>query len=174
MAEPRSPLARRAADLASLGAVEVPFLAQVNVRCGAEQAAALGLPMDADTVTGDRDRGALWLGPDEWLIVGAPGTEAAIVAEFDGALGGSHHSVVDVSSNRTVIELRGADRYRLLAGGCGLDLDPAGGWLPGRCAQTLYGRAQVILQEMDGRTRMFVRSSFAGYVVDRLLAPVGP
>lgn len=174
MAEARSPLAHRSSDLATLDAVEVPFLAQVNVRCGAERAAALGLPSDPDTVTGDLDRGALWLGPDEWLLVGAPGTEATIVAEFERALEGSHHSVVDVSAHRTVIELRGPDRYRLLAGGCGLDLDPAGGWLAGRCAQTLYGRAQVILQEMDGRTRMFVRSSFAGYVVDRLLAPVGP
>jgi sarcosine oxidase subunit gamma len=170
MAEARSPLAARSTDLASLDAVEVPFLAQVNVRCDPERAAGLGLPLEPNTVTGDLGRGALWLGPDEWLIVGAPGTEADIVAEFEAALEGSHHSVVEVTSNRTVIELRGGGRYDLLAGGCALDLDPVGGWLPGRCAQTLYGRAQVILQEMDGRTRIFVRSSFADYVVDRLLA----
>lgn len=168
MAEARSPLADRAADLTGIDAAEVPFLAQVNVRCDAAAAERLGLPSEPNTVTGDVARGALWLGPDEWLVVGPPGTEAAIVAEFEQALAGSHHGVVDVTSNRTVIELRGGDRYALLAGGCSLDLDPAGGWLPGRCAQTLYGHAQVILQEMDGATRMFVRSSFAGYVLDRL------
>jgi sarcosine oxidase subunit gamma len=170
MAEARSPLAGRSADLAALDAIEVAFLAQVNVRCVAEDAERLGLPLAPNTAAGDLERGALWLGPDEWLIVGAPGTEAVIAAEFERALAGTHHSVVDVSSNRTVIELRGVGRHELLAGGCPIDLDPAGGWLPGRCAQTLYGRAQVILQEMEEATRVFVRSSFAGYVVDRLRA----
>jgi sarcosine oxidase gamma subunit len=42
--------------------------------------------------------------------------------------------------------------------------------VPGVCAQTLFARAQVILQELDGATRQFVRPSFAYYVVDRLLA----
>jgi hypothetical protein len=28
----------------------------------------------------------------------------------------------------------------------------------------------VVLQELEGSTRLFVRPSFAGYVVDRLLA----
>jgi sarcosine oxidase gamma subunit len=42
--------------------------------------------------------------------------------------------------------------------------------VPGACAQTLFARAQVLLQEMDGATRVFVRPSFAHYVLDRLLA----
>ena len=50
------------------------------------------------------------------------------------------------------------------------DLDPRGGWLPGRCAQTLFARTQVILQEMDGATRVFARPSYADHLVDRLLA----
>ena len=38
------------------------------------------------------------------------------------------------------------------------------------CAQTLFGQAQVILQQRDERTtRVFVRPSFAGYV-EALLA----
>ncbi len=68
------------------------------------------------------------------------------------------------------MELRGEGRLALLATGCSLDLDPRGGWVPGVCAQTLFARAQVILQELEGATRVFVRPSFAGYVVDRLLA----
>ena len=90
--------------------------------------------------------------------------------EFERALDGVHHAVVDVSENRAVIELRGADRYELLASGCSLDLDPRGGWVPGVCAQTMFARAQVILQELPTATRVFVRPSFAHYVVDRLLA----
>lgn len=166
----RSPLAHRATDLVRIQAAEVAFLAQVDVRCGAEDAARIGLPLTPNTVAGDMMRGALWLGPDEWLLVGTVGTAASIVAVFESLLAQTHHSVVDLSAERTVIELRGDDRLDLLATGCGLDLDPRGGWEPGRCAQTLFAQAPVILQELPGATRVFVRPSFADYVVDRLLA----
>jgi sarcosine oxidase subunit gamma len=169
MAEIRSPLAHRADDLLRLEAVEVASLAQIDVRCGPAAAERLTFPMEPNTVTGDMHRGVLWLGPDEWLVVSLPGTAEASVAAIDANLEGSHHAVVDVSANRAVIELRGVARLDLLASGCSLDLDPAGGWVPGVCAQTLFARAQVILQELDGATRLFVRPSFADYVVDRLL-----
>jgi sarcosine oxidase subunit gamma len=171
--EMRSPLARRTDDLPLIDAVEVAFLAQVDVRCGAVDAARLGFPTEPNIVGGDLTRGALWLGPDEWLVVGLPGTAAATIDEFEAALSDSHHAVVDVSANRAVIELRGVDRLELLASGCSLDLDPLGGWVPGVCAQTLFARTQVILQEMEGATRLFVRPSFAHYVVDRLLVSAG-
>jgi sarcosine oxidase subunit gamma len=174
MVEQRSPLAHRADDLARLDAVEVPFLTQVDVRCAASDAERLRFPLVPNTVTGDMARGVLWLGPDEWLIVGLPGAEDAIIGEIEAALAGSHHAVVDVSANRAVMELRGQDRRELLASGCSLDLDPQGGWVPGVCAQTLFARAQVILQEMEGATRLFARPSFADYVVDRLVASRTP
>ena len=173
MAETRSSLARRADDLARIEAVEVGFLAQVDVRCDAADAARLGFPLEPNTVGGDLARGALWLGPDEWLVVGLPGTAATAMAQLETSLAGTHHAIVDVSANRAVIELRGVDRLELLASGCALDLDPLGGWVPGVCAQTLFARAQVILQEMEGSTRLFVRPSFAHYVVDRLLVSAG-
>jgi sarcosine oxidase subunit gamma len=52
---------------------------------------------------------------------------------------------------------------------CSLDLAPPA-WHAGRCAQTLVGRAQVILQEREATTGLLVRPSFADYVVDLLLA----
>ena len=170
MADPRSALGSRAEDLAVLEAVEVPFLTQIDVRCAPEDAERLGFPSLANTVAGDLTRGVLWLGPDEWLVVSLPGTARATVDELEQALDGVHHAIVDVSENRAVLELRGAHRYELLASGCSLDLDPRGGWVPGVCAQTMFARAQVILQELEGATRVFVRPSFAQYVVDRLLA----
>jgi sarcosine oxidase, subunit gamma len=170
MVDMRSPLAHRAADLASLEAVEIAFLTHIDVRCAQVDAARLDFPVTPNTVTGDMTRGVLWLGPDEWLVVGAPGDPAAMIGELEVSLAGTHHAVVDVSANRAVIELRGAARLELLASACSLDLDPAGGWVRGVCAQTLFARAQVILQELPGATRLFVRPSFADYVVDRLLA----
>jgi sarcosine oxidase subunit gamma len=165
-----SPLAARPEDLALIGAVEVPFLSQIDVRCPRNEAARLGFPVEPNTVAGDMTRGVLWLGPDEWLVVGLPGTAPETVQELDSELAGVHHSVVDVSENRAVLEMRGVDRYALLASGCPIDLDPRGGWVPGACAQTLFARAQVLLQELDGATRVFMRPSFARYVLDRLLA----
>jgi sarcosine oxidase subunit gamma len=166
--ERSTPLAARAEDLARLDAAEVPFLVQIDVRCSSEDAASLGFSTGPNTVAGDGDRAALWLGPDEWLVVGLPGTAPGTVAELETALEGRDHSVVDVSANRVVIELRSADRYELLATGCPIDLDPRGGWAPGRCAQTVFAHAQVLLQELQGATRLFVRPSFADYVVERL------
>jgi sarcosine oxidase subunit gamma len=166
----RSQLAHRAADLAALEAVEVPFLAQIDVRCDPASAERLGFPTTPNTVMGDETRGVLWLGPDDWLVVGLPGNEARLVEELGAALAGEHRSIVDTSANRAVIDLHGASRLDLLATGCGLDLDPLGGWCPGLCAQTLFAKAQVILQEREEATRMFVRPSFADYLVDRLLA----
>jgi sarcosine oxidase subunit gamma len=170
MVEVRSRLGHRTAALATLGAVEVPLLTQLSVRCGGSAASRLGFPLEPNTVTGDMTRGVLWLGPDEWLLVAAPGDPAAVITGLEALLAGEHHAVVDVSGNRAVIELRGPDRLALLASACSLDLDPAGGWVPGVCAQTLLARAQVILQELPDATRVFVRPSFADYVVDRLLA----
>jgi sarcosine oxidase subunit gamma len=80
--------------------------------------------------------------------------------------------VVDVSANRVAIELTGSDRFDLLAHVCPLDLDPRV-WATGRCAQTLLGRAQVVLQERSETTGILVRPSFADYVVDLLLAVRG-
>ena len=171
MVDVRSPLAHRAADLATLDAVEIALLTQIDVRCAEAEAARLGFPVTPNTVTGNMTRGVLWLGPDEWLVVAEPGDPGAVADELEAAL--QRHAS---RRGRRQREPRG-DRAPgprsapdCLASACSLDLDPAGGWIPGVCAQTLFARAQVILQELPGATRLFVRPSFADYVVERLLA----
>jgi sarcosine oxidase, subunit gamma len=173
-ARPRSPLADRAADLATIGAELVPFLAQVDLRVDPAHTgfAPYPLPLEPNTALDDGHRAALWLGPDEWMILGPPGAEAEIVAELDAGFEGVDRSVVDVSANRVAVELNGPGRFDLLAHVCPLDLDPRV-WTAGQCAQTLLGRAQVVLQERTETTRILVRPSFADYVVDLLLAVRG-
>ena len=169
----RSPLVERSGHLERLGARELVFLAQVDVRVDPSTAASLGFPAEPNTVAPSPDRDILWLGPDEWLVVGHTGTAKALVAELETTLGGVHHSVVDVSANRTVIELAGPSRHELLSSACPIDLHPRS-WGDGRCAQTVFGAAQILLQEREGTTRVFVRPSFVGYVVDLLLAASEP
>ena len=173
-ARARSPLADRATDLATIGGELVPFLAQVDLRVDPAYAglAPYPLPIEPNMAVDDGRRAALWLSPDEWLILGPPGATAAIVAELEAAFAHVDRSVVDVSANRVAFELTGPERFDLLAHVCPLDLDPRV-WAPGRCAQTLLGRAQVVLQERTETTGILVRPSFADYVVDLLLAVHG-
>jgi sarcosine oxidase subunit gamma len=126
-------------------------------------------PEDAVTVWKGRD--VLWLGPDDWLVVAEPEAAPTVARELEDALAGHHHSVLDVSANRIVFEL--VDGLEALSSGCGLDLHPSR-WMPGMCAQTLFGGAQVILHQRDERTtRIFVRPSFAHHVTE-LVAVTGP
>ena len=165
------PLAHRMDELAALGGAELRAPSQVSLRIDAALASRLPfpLPLEPNTFTTERSKDALWLGPDEWLLIAPAGTARDVVAELEAALAGEHHSVVDVSANRAAIELA-TDRARaLLETGCGLDLHPRT-WRRGRCAQTLFARAQVLLQHRGDTTRIFVRPSFADYLVDRLLA----
>ena len=186
----RSPLAHREAELAAapVGLRELPLLAQVGVRLhdapgapprragspagAAAVAAALGfeLPGLPNTTTGDGACDALWLGPDEWLVVGPAGEAEALEARLAAALPRELGSVVGLSANRTALELRGPHARDVLAAGCSLDLHPRA-FGPGRCAQTLLARAPVILHQTADEPvfRLFVRGSLAGYLADWLL-----
>jgi sarcosine oxidase subunit gamma len=142
------------------GVRELPFLAQISVRT---KAPGSDLPTEPNTVTGDASRAALWLGPDEWLVVGPPGSETALETDLRAA----GATVVDVSANRTTLEIRGRGVRELLEFGCQIDLDPRV-FGPGRCAQTLLARANVLIwfvaDDPEPVYRLLVRPSFAAYL----------
>ncbi|MFF4573957.1 sarcosine oxidase subunit gamma [Streptomyces sp. NPDC001410] len=186
-ARQRSPMADAAHRLAAVtrssrGAIrlaELPFLAQVNVRLDAKSPAAdavglalgLQLPLEPNTVVHTGDVTAVWLGPDEWLVVGRPGTERDLESRIRAAAGDEPVSVTDVSAQRTTLLVAGPRARDLLSHGCPLDLHPRA-FGPGRCAQTTLARAQVVLVARDETRAGFwvlVRSSFAGYLADWLL-----
>ncbi len=180
-AETAGPLAAEAPGalaLASAAGVELrelPFVAQVDVRADAPPTLPeLPLPETPNTVaTGSDGTRALWLSPDEWLLVGpddaamTPGDlEARARTAIDTA--GAGGSTVDVSAHRTQLQLRGPMARTVLAAGCSIDLHPRA-FLVGACAQTLLARVDVILELREEETyRIFVRSSFARYLVDWL------
>ncbi|MFI1169818.1 sarcosine oxidase subunit gamma [Streptomyces sp. NPDC020801] len=186
-APPRSPLAHARHHLAaatrasrgSLRLAELPLLAQVDVRLDPKGAAAdavglalgLQLPLEPNTVVRTGNLAALWLGPDEWLLVGQPGTERDLESRVRAAAGDEPVSVTDVSAQRTTVLVAGPRARDLLAHGCPLDLHPRA-FGPGRCAQTTLARTQIVLAARDEPRAGFwvlVRSSFAGYLVDWLL-----
>ena len=178
----QSPLAHRLDDLTAIGVrtgggviVEhIPMLAQVDIRVDAAlgRRAPYPLPTTPNTAWEEGSRAALWLGPDEWLVLGPPGAGANIVSELGAALEGSHRSIVDVSANRVALELSGPRAKEVLSKGCAIDLHPRA-WRPGMCAQTMLARAQVILHERSDSTGILVRPSFADYLVDWLFDASG-
>ncbi|MFF3934924.1 sarcosine oxidase subunit gamma [Streptomyces phaeofaciens] len=186
-APPRSPLSHAGARLAAAtrtsgGAIrlaELPFLAQLDVRLDAKGPAAdavglalgLQLPLAPNSVVHTGRSTALWLGPDEWLLLGRPGTQRDLENGIRTAAGDEPVSVTDVSAQRTTLLVSGPRARDLLSHGCSLDLHPRA-FGPGNCAQTTLGRTQIVLVARD-RPRagfwLLVRSSFAGYLVDWLL-----
>jgi sarcosine oxidase, subunit gamma len=154
---------------------------QVNLRIDPAAAGSLtgvlggALPLEPNTITATGNGQLVWLGPDEWLVLGRDrdaGLETALRAAGSAPL-----SVVDVSAARTVLSLSGPAARAVLAHGCGLDLD-AGHFPPGNCAQTRVALAQVVLIapheqlpdfERSPRFLILVRPSFAPYLATWLL-----
>lgn len=153
---------------------ERSFLGHLNLRGdpadrafveGAERALGLALPIEPNTVSGGDGKRALWLGPDEWLIVTPPDQQAAVADALTQALDGVFASITDVTGGQTVVTLSGARSRDVLAKGCSLDLHPRA-FGEGRCAQTLVAGANVTLRWAGPEPSfdIIVRSSFADYL----------
>jgi sarcosine oxidase, subunit gamma len=167
---------------ATAGAIvlgELAPLAQISLRGDPGDTAFLaavrrGLELDLPTTPNTTARAGgtaiLWMGPDEWLIVGGAPADAVIRSRLNEELGGLHASVIDVGSHRAVLSLAGRAPRTLLMKGCGLDLHPRT-FAPGRCAQTTFARTTLLLEQTGDEPawRLYVRRSFASYLVSWLL-----
>ncbi len=180
MAERTAPLValeRRIAAAACGGVVlrAVPFLVQVGIRldpadpAAARVAGALGVELPtANRVSEATGRRLLWLGPDEWLVVAADTDQQALVTTLNEAIG-ADGCVVDLSANRTGLELTGLLARDVLATCCSLDFHPRV-FGPGQCAQTLIQKAGALIdQRSDDTYLVLVRPSFAAYVAEWLI-----
>jgi sarcosine oxidase subunit gamma len=163
------------ADGATLRELPPALLLNLRGEAGADAfgkavAGVLGVSpaVEPNTAATSGDIGVLWLGPDEWLVT-APTEKGELVERLAAALAGMHHSLIDVSHGRVLLELEGVQARAVLAQAVSLDLRPRV-FGPGRCAQTPLARVPVILQQIDAtpRFRIFVRKSFAPYVTEWL------
>ena len=110
-------------------------------------------------VSGGVEAHALCLAPDWWLIVGLPETEQLLTPL---RLNSDYHfSLVDVSGQRTTIELEGPKAREVLAHLWEQDLREKS-FPVGSVSQGLMAKAPVIVFHMARfRCRVMVRSSFA-------------
>ncbi|MGW0761427.1 sarcosine oxidase subunit gamma [Streptomyces sp. NPDC002814] len=156
---------------------ERAFLTMVNLRVDPasdaddriEQTLGAPLPRQCGDTTSSAAHTIVWLGPDEWLVL-SQSEATALAAELKEALGGDPGSVVDVSANRTTLELTGPAARQVLEKGCPLDLHPRV-FGPGRALSTTVGPVAVLLWQLDDAPtyRLFPRSSFADYLARWLI-----
>jgi sarcosine oxidase subunit gamma len=85
------------------------------------------------------DRGAVWMSPDEVLLLVPYAEAGAAVAAVDAALAGVHHLAVDVSDARAVMVLEGAGAREVLGKLAPADLTP-GVFGPGQVRRTRLGQ----------------------------------
>lgn len=162
-----------------LSVAVAPQPAQINLRgqssdltaAVAEACGGLALAARVNDTTATSAWHCLGLGPDEWLLVGPMTTGPEVAARLTDKLSVYHTSVVDVSSSRVVLDISGPTAPALFASLTSLEMARL---TPGRCAQTMMAKAQVILQSGANceTFHVFVRTSFARYLADVIVDAV--
>jgi sarcosine oxidase subunit gamma len=113
-------------------------------------------------------RAALWLGPDEWLLLTAESEATTVAAAIVSALDGKPASLVDVSHRQVGLAVSGPRATILLNAGCPLDLDESE-FPVGMCTRTILAKAEIVLwRTASDAFRIEVGRSFAPYVVSFL------
>ena len=88
----------------------------------------------------DASRSALWIGPDEWLILDGAGADiSAALAKSKAVM-----SVVDISHRNTAILLEGQNAVDVLRAGCPQNLNDDV-FPVGACSRTILGKAEVVI-----------------------------
>lgn len=158
---------------------ELAFRPQIGLRAipdsasgqALENALGLALPRRVGEVTGDgAGLHALWLGPDEFLAVEVSRAQQpgeTIVAE--AALEGLPGQAVELSANRTILELSGAKAREVLEKSIRADIHPRVFGV-GTAIVTQMGPVPIILHHSaELEYRICPRASFADFAVRWLL-----
>jgi sarcosine oxidase, subunit gamma len=122
-------------------------------------------------------RATLWLGPDEYLLLGGidgrqVATHESQAAEAAGALELAlrhiPHALVDISHRQFALKVSGPHAATILSGACPLDLDLSE-FPVGMCTRTVFAKADIVLwRTQEDAFHVEVWRSFAGYVTGLL------
>jgi sarcosine oxidase subunit gamma len=150
------------------------FVFHGDSRARAAAAGYWGVPFAADACRAVTiaARSTLWLGPEEYLLLGpAAQPEYAAAAAMAEALRDIPHALVDVSHRQIAIEVVGANAALILNAACPLDLGLET-FPVGMCTRTVLAKADIVLWRTRADTfHLEIWRSFSGYVTG-LLAEV--
>lgn len=124
------------------------------------KALGLTLPQKPKTSVAKAGRTALWLGPDEWLVIDeAGGDPVADCASVKGL-----HSAVDVSHRNVAIAVTGPSAAVVLNAGCPQDLSLEA-FPVGAASRTILGKVEIVLLRAgEDAFRVECWRSFSDYV----------
>lgn len=149
----------------------LPPLARFAVRGGEAAISAMGsaigveLPRQACRAAEEGSRAALWLGPDEWLVVASDRERDTIDLYLNSVTTVASGSAVDISDRQVGIAIAGDRAAEALNAFMPLDLDPAA-FPVGMCTRTIFGKAEIVLWRRGPRSfHIEVWRSFAPYVL---------
>src|SRR5262245_41890265 len=161
--------ARSADESCGVWANEVPLQGYISLRGdpadiafqdGAASALGTRLPAKPCTFTRGPVK-ALWLAPDEWMIVCLRARLVSLLRGLGQALEGVRSQVVDNSGGYTEIMVQGRNAPDVISHASVYDLHLLG---EGRVVGTTFGKSAVYMyRERDG-VCLLVRRSFADYV----------
>jgi sarcosine oxidase subunit gamma len=144
----------------------LPPAERISLRAPAGSFAALSkalgltLPTKPKTSASEGGRSALWLGPDEWLVIDEDGndplTDCATVSQLHSAVGISHRNIA--------ISVTGPNCEGTISSGCPQDLSLA--LFPvGACSRTILGKSEIVLlRTAEDAFRVECWRSFSDYV----------
>jgi sarcosine oxidase subunit gamma len=147
-----------------------PPAARASLRAGSDALAALStafgvsLPTAPKGTAAEDGKHALWLGPDEWLLIGPDGTDFVAL----GAQSATLHSAVDVSHRNVAFVVSGPGARATLASACPLDLSSS--IFPvGAASRTIFGKVEVVIYRTGEEAyRVECWRSFAEYAFGML------
>lgn len=129
-------------------------------------ALGLSLPTRPKASVTSGTRHALWLGPDEWLVIDETEADLPSLAASAGVL----HSATDISHRNTAILVEGSGAAAAINAGCPQDLSLKT-FPVGACSRTVFGKAEIVLYRTgDTAFRVECWRSFAPYVSGLLAA----
>ncbi|QRI62060.1 sarcosine oxidase subunit gamma [Shinella sp. PSBB067] len=161
----KAPLGRSHGGSAGARVTPAAPATRLSLRAGADALGALSsvfgltLPTRPKTSASANGRHALWLGPDEWLLIDETGADLVAAAVSAGVL----HSATDVSHRNAAVLVSGPDAAGAIASACPLDLGNAV-FPVGAAARTVLGKIEIVLLrsgEEDYRVECW--RSFAPY-----------
>ncbi len=161
--------ARSADESCGVWANEVPLQGYISLRGhpadiafqdGAASALGTRLPAKPCTFTRGAVK-ALWLAPDEWMIVCPRARLVSLLRGLGQALEGVRSQVVDNSGGYTEIMVQGRNAPDVISHASVYDLHRLG---EGRVVGTTFGKSAVYMYRERDRVCLLVRRSFADYV----------
>lgn len=135
-----------------------------NLRAGTRaltllsKALGVALPKAPKNSSTSGSRSALWLGPDEWLIIDEKNDPTADLAAVKAL-----HSAVDISHRNTAIIVSGPGAADIINAGCPQDLS-LDAFPVGACSRTILGKIEIVLfRTKRDEFRVEVWRSFSAY-----------